>query len=66
MCCTTLAVQVPMMTTQLRPSACYEVCWPKQIEQKTEFRPLRMKWVVVIDESGNRPLRMCWRADRDD
>lgn len=66
MCCTTLAAEVPVMTKQLRRSTCYEVCWPKQAEQKTEFGPLRMKWVVDIDKNGNRRLRMSWRADRDD
>jgi len=63
MCCTTLTIrEATMATTQLTQAACYEICWPAQ-EQKTEFRPLRMNWVVVTDESGNRQLRICWRAD---
>jgi len=63
MCSTTLTVrEATMATTQLRRAASYEVCWPTQ-EPRTEFKPLRMNWVVVTDDSGNRQLRMCWGMD---
>jgi len=64
MCCTILIVQqATMATTQLTRAAAYEICWPLQ-EHQTEYRPVRMNWVVVTDQNGNRQLRMCWRADR--
>ena len=65
MCCTTLIAQhAPMATTELMRAAAWEICRLVS-EQKTEFSPLRMNWVVVTDENGHRQLRMCWRADRD-
>jgi len=67
MCCATLIAQETMMaTTELMRSACYDICWPLQDHQKTHYRPLRMNWVVVTDENGNRRLQMGWHADRDD
>ena len=67
MCCATLIAQdTTMATTQLMRVACCDVCWPVQEEQHTEYRPLRMNWVVVTDANGNRRLQMGWRADRDD
>ena len=67
MCCATLiALDTTMATTQLIRSACYQVCWPRQGQQTEEFSALRMNWVVVTDENGNRRLQMGWRADRDD
>jgi len=63
MCCTTLSVQeATMATTQLTRAACREVCWPRQEEQKAEQKLLRMNWVVVTDEGGERELRMGWSA----
>jgi len=54
------------VTTQLIDRACYDVYWPQQDEPKAEFGLLRMNWVVVTDENGNRQLRMRWRVERDD
>ena len=66
MCCTTLIAQpTTMVTTQLIDRACYDVYWPQQDEPKAEFGLLRMNWVVVTDENGNRQLRMRWRVERD-
>jgi hypothetical protein len=66
MCCATLIAQETMMaTTELMRAAC-EICWPLQDQQKTQYRPLRMNWVVVTDENGNRRLQMGWDAKRDD
>ena len=67
MCCTTLTVQgITMATTQLMRTACCDICWPVHDEQRTEFRPVRMNWVVVTDAHGNRRLKMSWHADRAD
>ena len=67
MCCTTLIAQPATMATKrfVRSAFC-EICRPRPDEQKTEFRPPRMNWVVVTDENGNRQLRMRWRVERDD
>jgi len=63
MCCITfVAQQATMATTQLTRAGGYEIGWPRQ-NQETEFRPLRMSWVVVTDENGSCPLRMCWNAE---
>lgn len=64
MCCMTLIAQeATMATTQLARAAAYEVSWPAA-ERESLFNPVRMNWVVVIDQHDNRQLRMCWRADR--
>jgi hypothetical protein len=62
--CITLVAQ-PMPTTQVMVGAYCRVCWPKQDQQKPEFRAPLMNWVVVTDENSHRQLRACWRADRD-
>ena len=36
-----------------------------QLEPKTEHKSLRMSWVVVTDERGQRQLRMHWVAVED-
>jgi hypothetical protein len=62
MCCATLTIQqATMATTQLMPATGYHVIWPSQ-EERTEFHPLHMRWVVVTDENGKRELRMQWSA----
>ena len=66
MCCTPLSIkEASMATTQFTCAAGYEVWRPRQEAQEAERTLLRMNWVVVTDEDGNRQLRMCWRADRD-
>jgi hypothetical protein len=65
MCCTTLFAQpMTMVTSQVTRAAAVEVCRPRQ-NQDTGFKPVRMNWVVVTDENGNRQLRVCWFADQD-
>jgi hypothetical protein len=65
MCCGTLiARKATMATTQLACTVRYEVC-RRQVGQRAGKKPLRMNWVVVTDESGNRQLPMQWYADRD-
>ncbi len=67
MCGTTLIAQeATMATTQLLRTAVSEFRWPTPAEQKADFKPLSMNWVVVTDENGNRRLKMQWRADLDD
>ena len=66
MCCTTLTALQTMATTQLMRAACVDVCWPENHEQKTALQPLRLNWVVVTDDNGQRQLKMSWRGDRDD
>ena len=64
MCCTTLiALGTPMATTQVM-RARYDILWPQTDKRKTPFQPVRMNWVVVTDENGNRRLKMDWHADR--
>jgi hypothetical protein len=59
-----IAQQPTMATTQLMRAACYEVPWPMQKTRNSQYKPLRMNWVVGTDEKGNRRLRTCWAADR--
>lgn len=65
MCCAILSALQPMVTTQLMRTACIDVCWPLHDQRTTTLQPLRMNWVVVTDDKGNRQLGMSWRADRD-
>jgi len=53
------------MGMQLARAACDDLRIPPPREQKAEQTSLRMSWVVVTDECGNRQLRMRWRANRD-
>jgi hypothetical protein len=63
----TLTAQViTMTTTQFTRSLCYESCMPVEQFFVSQHQPLRMNWVVVIDENGNRRLQMGWHADRAD
>jgi len=65
MCCTTLVMRgTAMATRQLTRVACYEICRPRQEQEKTEYRSLlHMNWVVASDENGRPQLRMSWRAE---
>jgi hypothetical protein len=61
MCCATLVAQYPTMaTTQLTHARRCDVCWPSREQTERHQKLLRMSWVVVTDENGNRQLRMCW------
>jgi hypothetical protein len=61
-CMTLLAQPMAMATTQLTRTIGYEVSALWQ-ERNTERQPLRMNWVVVTGNNGNRMLRMQWAAD---
>jgi hypothetical protein len=60
---TLIAQEATMATTQLARAVAYQACWPA-VERESEYSQVRMNWVVVTDQDGNRQLRMCWRADR--
>lgn len=60
---TWVAPQATMATTELTRAAGYEIGRRRQ-NQETDFRPLRMSWVVVTDENGRCQLRMCWNAEQ--
>ncbi|MGB9072433.1 MAG: hypothetical protein WCC22_07150 [Terriglobales bacterium] len=60
MCATVLAPQVTL-TTPFVVAAQYQDSNFRRVEHaRDRKRPLSMKWVVVIDEHGNRRLRMHW------
>jgi hypothetical protein len=62
-CITLSAHNTTMATTQVTRAASRSFCWPRLEEQKAERTPVRMNWVVVTDENGNRQLRSVWHAD---
>ena len=67
MSCMTLTAQdVTMTTTQFTRAVCYTSCMPVDELFVPQYQPLRMNWVVVTDENGNRRLQVDWHADRDD
>ena len=59
-CMTALAQTMAMPTTQLTRVFQYEDAASWQLEENTERKPLRMRWVVVTDDDGKRQLRMRW------
>jgi hypothetical protein len=62
MCCITLtALAATMPTTEVKRDVKRKPrnSWVPQI---TERAPVRMNWVVDIDENGKRQLRMHWYA----
>ena len=65
-CMTLTAQEITMTTTQFTRTVGYESCMPVEEIFAPEYRRLRMNWVVVTDENGNRRLQMGWRADRAD
>jgi len=66
MCCITLVAQeATMATMQLMRAAICEVCWGRQAEARTEFRPPRMNWVVVTDKDNKRRMQMLWEPSAD-
>ena len=64
-CIAVLANPLAMTTTHFTRAICREENFRWQPEIPTDSRPLRMNWVVVVDNSGSRHLRMNWAADRD-
>lgn len=61
MCSITLVAQESTMATiQLTRATCVSACWQPRDEQETKSRPLRMSWIVVTDNNGNRHLRQRW------
>ncbi len=64
--CMTLFLQpIAMATTQLACVIHHENASSWQVQPKAEHRSLRMSWVVVTDERGQRQLRMHWVAVED-
>jgi hypothetical protein len=57
-CMTMFAPTMAMATTQLTRAIGYEETW--RMEVNSERSSLRMNWVVVTDENGNRKLTMQW------
>ena len=67
MCSIALVAQdVTMATTELMRGARYHVCWTRQEQDRLEFRPPRMNWVVVTEENHNRRMQMSWTPSATD
>ena len=63
---TTLILQeVTIGTTRCLRAPYYEICLPLEEDQRTEYRRLRAKWVVVTNENGHRQLRIHWQVDEN-
>lgn len=65
-CMTLIAPDITMTTTQFARDVCYESCMAVEELFVPQHQPLRMNWVVVTDENGNRRLQIDWHADRED
>ena len=65
-CMILTAPEITMATTQFMRAAYCERCLSVEESFATQHQPLRMNWVVVTDENGNRRLQMGWHADRED
>ena len=63
-CMTLNAKDITMTTTQFTRDVCYESCMPVEEVFVPQHQPLRMNWIVVTDENGNRRLQMGWHAER--
>ena len=63
-CMTVFAPTMAMATTQLA-RAIHGDASSWHVEPKAELKSLRMSWVVVTDENGERRLRMQWVAVED-
>jgi hypothetical protein len=63
-CITFIAPLVAMATTQLAREIRYQDASIWQAEGNLEHNSLRMSWVVVTEENGNRQLRMQWAAGK--
>jgi len=65
MCTTTLTLPAATRSTRsLRLAACGDICPAIQEKREAESRPIRMDWVVLSDENGNRRPQMRWRTDQ--
>ena len=64
-CMVLTAPKITMATTQFARTACYESCWCLEEQFDPRHQPLRMKWVVVTDDNGNRRLQIDWHAGRE-
>lgn len=64
-CMVLAAPEITMATTLFMRAACYENCSPLVEQFPVQHQPLRMNWVVVTDENGNRRLQVDWHADRE-
>ncbi len=63
MACVSLFAQpTAMATTQLAHISHYKTASTRGWEGNAERKHLRMSWVVVTDEKGNRQLRMQWAS----
>jgi len=65
MACITLFAPMAMATTELARAIHYEDAWTRQFESNVERISLRMSWVVVTDNMGNRKLQMQWAPSAD-
>jgi hypothetical protein len=61
-CITLFAQPIAMATTQLVRLSHHETASTRGSEGNVERKFLRMSWVVVTDEKGNRQLRMQWAS----
>ena len=59
-CITLLAQPMAMATTLLVSAVQREENFSERVEPNVEHNSLRMSWVVVTDENGERQLRMRW------
>ncbi len=57
------ASPLAMATTQLQRESVREVFAPIHLELNDTSHAPRLNWVVVIDNNGNRRLRMHWTAE---
>ena len=53
-CMTVIAPTITMATTQFMGAACYQNRSRFEEQFPAQYQALRMKWVVVTDENGNR------------
>ena len=61
-CITFIAPLMAMATTQLARETHYQEAPVWQADANLGNNSLRMSWVVVTDENGNRQLRMQWAS----
>jgi hypothetical protein len=64
-CIALFANPLAMTTTHFTRAACHGEISRWQPEVHTDFRPLSMNWVVVVDKNGSRHLGVNWAADKD-
>ena len=62
-CITLFAQPMAMATTQLARETHYQDTPVWQAEGNLEHSCLRMSWVVVTEENGNRRLQMQWDTE---